>query len=83
MATIHTMQIWLKSQDEPIEYEDEYAYIPIDELNDPRNTFVRINGNAYRKDDILRIVESSVRNELTEEEIAREEIETRLARLPK
>lgn len=78
MATIHTMQIWLKSQDEPIEYEDDWKYIPIDELNDPRTMFIKIDGNVYRKDDILRIVESSVRDEPTEEEI-----ETKLARLPK
>lgn len=78
MATIHTIQIWLKSQVEPIEYEDDWEYIPIDELNDPRTMFIKIDGNAYRKDDILRIVESSVRDEPTEEEI-----ETRLARLPK
>lgn len=78
MATIHTMQIWLKSRDKPIEYEDDCGYIPIDDLNNPRTTFVRINGNVYNKDDILRIVEVFVR-----EEVTREETETRLARLPK
>lgn len=58
---IYTVQIWLKSQEKPIEYETSWAYVNEYELNNPRPEFIKIEDNYYRKEDILKILVVSVR----------------------
>lgn len=58
---IYTVQIWLKSQEKPIEYETDWAYINEYELNNPVPAFIKIEDNYYRKEDILKIMVVSVR----------------------
>ena len=65
---IYTVQIWLKSQDKPIEYETSWAYINEYELNNPNPAFIKIEDNYYRKDDILKILVVSVREEKEEKQ---------------
>lgn len=65
---IYTVQIWLKSQDKPIEYETDWAYINESELNNPNPAFIKIEDNYYRKEDILKIMVVSVREEKEEKQ---------------
>lgn len=59
---IYTVQIWLKSQEKPIEYETSWVYIDEHELNNPNPAFIKIEDNYYRKEDILKIMVVSVRD---------------------
>ena len=60
---IYTVQIWLKSQEKPIEYETTWVYINENDLNNPNPAFIKIEDNYYRKEDILKILVVSVREE--------------------
>lgn len=70
---IYTVQIWLKSQDKPIEYETSWAYINEHELNNPNPAFIKIEDNYYRKEDILKILVVSVREEKEEKQSENEQ----------
>lgn len=58
---IFKVQVWLKSQEKPIEYETNWFYINESELNNPNPAFIKIEDNYLRKDDILKILLVSVR----------------------
>ena len=58
---IYKVQIWLKSQDKPIEYETSWYYIDEADLNNPNPAFLKLEDNYLRKDDILKILLIGVR----------------------
>ena len=60
---IYTVQVWLKSQDKPIQYETSWFYINDGELNNPNPPFIKIEDSYYRKEDILKIMVVSVKEE--------------------
>ncbi len=60
---IYTVQVWLKSQEKPIEYKTGWFYIDEGDLNNPNPVFIKIQDNYYRKDDILKIMLVSVQEE--------------------
>lgn len=58
---LYKVQVWLKSQNMPIEYETDWYHIDENELNHPGKKFIKIRDNYLSKDDILKILKVSVR----------------------
>lgn len=65
---IYTVEIYLKSQEKPIEYRTTWPYINENELNDGRIPFIKIEDNYFRKEDILKILLVNIKEKEVENE---------------
>lgn len=63
----YKVQVWLKSQNMPIEYETDWFYVDETELNHPGKRFIKIEEHFLEKDDIQKILLVGTREEESDE----------------